>query len=158
MLNVTLVTSGFYHSGILKTHPITKGECLWDVAERCYTAFSNALKCNKHLTDMGILNFLMCKAIENPGLTPSLSLRASYIAVFEDPVIDDSYKLHQKVGLEDYIGCASVHGFGPSIVVSDTIRDGQLDCSCVYPSPLHSRKQMQELINEMKKILVGIGD
>ncbi|RWR83568.1 Condensation domain-containing protein [Cinnamomum micranthum f. kanehirae] len=48
---------GFYHSGILNMQSITKGERLWDVAKRCYTAFSNALKCNKHFTDMGVLIF-----------------------------------------------------------------------------------------------------
>ncbi|KAM3340717.1 hypothetical protein P3S68_028351 [Capsicum galapagoense] len=103
---------------------------------------------------MGDLNFLMCKAIDNPGLTLSSSLRTSLISIFEDPVIDTNSTLHQEIGLKDFIGCASVHGVGPSIVIFDTIRDGQLDCACVYPFPLHTREQMPELIGEMKRILV----
>lgn len=103
---------------------------------------------------MGDLNFLMCRAIDNPGLTPSSSLRTSLISVFEDTVIDTSSTMHQEIGLEDFIGCASVHGVGPSIAIFDTIRDGHLDCACVYPFPLHTREQIQELIGEMKKILI----
>ncbi|KAH7854417.1 hypothetical protein Vadar_013545 [Vaccinium darrowii] len=145
---------GFYHSAILNTHDIKGGEKLWDLADRTYTAFSNAKKNNKHFSDMADLNFLMCRAIDNPGLTPSSSLRTSFISVFEDLVIDHSSEMHVELGLRDYIGCASVHGVGPSIALFDTVRDGELDCACVYPSPLHSREQMEELVANMKKILV----
>lgn len=145
---------GFYHSAILNTHDIKGGEKLWELAGRTYTAFANAKDRNKHFSDMADINFLMTKAIENPSLTPSSSLRTSLISVFEDPVIDHSNEMRQVIGLEDYVGCSSVHGVGPSIAVFDTIRDEQLDCACVYPSPLHSREQMQELVDDMKKILV----
>ncbi|KAL6273407.1 hypothetical protein ACE6H2_024099 [Prunus campanulata] len=57
--------------------------------------------------------------------------------------------------LEEYMGCASVHGIGPSIAIFDTIRDGRLDCVCVYPAPLQLREQMQGLVDDMKTILVG---
>lgn len=117
-------------------------------------SFANAKNSNKHFSDMSDLNFLMCKAIENPGLTPSSSLRTALISVFEDPIIDDSNELNQQLGLEDFVGCASAHGVGPSIAIFDTIRDGGLDCACVYPAPLHSREQMQELIDHMRRILV----
>ncbi|KAL6005276.1 hypothetical protein ACLOJK_005838 [Asimina triloba] len=156
LMKAILETAGFYHSAVLNTHHICKGqEGVWDAAKRCYTAFSNSKNSNKHFTDIGDLNFLMFKAIENPGLTPSASLRTSLISVFEDPVIDDSGESLREVGLEDYIGCASAHGVGPSIAIFDTIRDGRLDCACVYPSPLHSRKQVQGLIDHMKQILTG---
>ncbi|XP_057506960.1 uncharacterized protein LOC130790091 [Actinidia eriantha] len=145
---------GFYHSAILNTHDIRGREKLWELAKRTYTAFANAKKNNKHFSDMADLNFLMCKAIDNPGLTPSSALRTSFISVFEDPVIDHSSELHDEIGLQDYIGCASVHGVGPSIAIFDTIRDGKLDCACVYPWPLHSREQMQELVDDMKRVLV----
>ncbi|TMW95742.1 hypothetical protein EJD97_008391 [Solanum chilense] len=145
---------GFYHSAILNTHDVKGGDDLWDLAKRSYTSFINAKNNNKHFTDMGDLNFLMCRAIDNPGLTPSSSLRTSLISVFEDTVIDTSSTMHQEIGLEDFIGCASVHGVGPSIAIFDTIRDGHLDCACVYPFPLHTREQIQELIGEMKKILI----
>lgn len=77
------------------------------------------------------------------------------MSVFEDPVIDQSNDMQHEVGLEDYMGCASVHGVGPSIAMFDTVRDGKLDCVCVYPAPLHSREQMQELIDNMKPVLVN---
>ncbi|XWS59474.1 hypothetical protein CRYUN_Cryun08bG0125100 [Craigia yunnanensis] len=126
---------------------------MWELAYRCYTSLSNAMNSNKHFSDMNDLNFLMCKAIENPGLTASSSMRTAFISVFEDPVIDESNKLHEEIGLVDYVGCSSVHGVGPSLAIFDTIRDGCLDCACVYPAPLHSREQMQELIDSMKRIL-----
>lgn len=103
---------------------------------------------------MADLNFLMCKAIENPGLTPSSSLRTAILSVFEDTVVDNSGKKQKDVGVEDYMGCASIHGVGPSIAIFDTIRDGSLDCVCVYPSPLHSREQMQEVFGKVKDILI----
>ncbi|TKY53109.1 hypothetical protein E2542_SST24632 [Spatholobus suberectus] len=145
--------AGFYHSAILNTHDVC-GETLWELAKRSYTAFVNAMNCNKHFTDMSDLNFLMCKAIDNPGLTPSSSLRTALISVFEDPVFDDSAEMHEEIGLEDYVGCASAHGVGPSIAIFDTIRNGKLDCACIYPSPLHSREQIQGLVDHMKRILV----
>ncbi|XP_054804232.1 uncharacterized protein LOC129307321 [Prosopis cineraria] len=147
---------GFYHSAILNTHDVG-GETLWELAKRSYMAFENAKKCNKHFTDMSDLNYLMCKAIDNPGLTPSSSQRTALISVFEDPVIEDSAsdEMHQEVGLEDYEGCSSVHGVGPSIAIFDTVRRGRLNCTCVYPSPLHSREQVLMLVDHMKKILVN---
>lgn len=130
------------------------GETLWGLAKRAYEEFANSKKCNKHFSDMADLNFLMCKAIENPGLTPSSSLRTSIMSVFEDTVIDNGGKNQREVGVEDYMGCASVHGVGSSIAIFDTIRDGSLDCVCVYPTPLHSREQMLELVGKMKVILM----
>ncbi|GLT90012.1 hypothetical protein SLE2022_079650 [Rubroshorea leprosula] len=61
--------------------------------------------------------------------------------------------MHSEIGLEDYFGCASVHGVGPTLAVFDTTSDGGLDCACVYPAPLHSRDQMRKLIDSMKRIL-----
>ncbi|KAJ0241631.1 GATA zinc finger protein [Hirschfeldia incana] len=146
---------GFYHSGILHTHDITGEEKLWDLAKRCYESFTSAKNSNKHFTDMSDLNFLMCKAIENPSLTPSSSLRTALISIFEDPVTDEySEQALASAGVKDYIGCASIHGVGPSVAVFDSLRDGKLDCSFVYPSPLHSREQMDELIEHVKTILL----
>ncbi|KAK9126359.1 hypothetical protein Scep_015205 [Stephania cephalantha] len=148
---------GFYHSAILNTHDVCGGSTeFWDLANRCYASFNNAMNSNKHFTDMEDLNLLMCKAIDNPGLTPSSSLRTSFMAVFEDSVINNFSEsaVSQELGLLDCIGCSSVHGVGPSIAVFDTIRDGALDCACVYPTPLHSREQMEELIQNMKTILI----
>lgn len=144
---------GFYHSAILNTHDVC-GETLWELAKRSYTSFENALNYNKHFSDMADLNFLMCKAIDNPGLTPSSSLRTALVSVFDDLVIDDSNEMHEELGLEDYLGCASAHGVGPSLAMFDAIRNGKLDCACIYPSPLHSREQIQELVDHMKRILV----
>ncbi|XP_021289403.1 uncharacterized protein LOC110420418 [Herrania umbratica] len=148
---------GFYHSAILNTHVIKGAEKLWELAKKMYTAFTNYKSCNRHFSDMADLNFLMCRAMENPGLTSSSALRTSLISVFEDTVVDASNDQQTQVGLEDYMGCASAHGIAPSIAIFDTIRDGRLDCVCIYPSPLHSREQMQELVDNMKCILVDAG-
>lgn len=145
--------SGFYHSGILNSHDVC-GEPLWELAKRSYMAFANAKNNNKHFTDISDLNFLMNKAIENPGFTPSSSLRTALISVFEEPMVDDSNEIHQELGLEDYISCASIHGVGPSMALFDTIRDGRLCCECVYPSPLYSCEQMQGFVDHMKRLLV----
>ncbi|XP_021819086.1 uncharacterized protein LOC110761015 isoform X1 [Prunus avium] len=136
-------------------HPYKGGETLWELANKTYKAFASSKRNNKHFSNMADLNFLMCKAIDNPTLTSSSSLRTSFMSVFEDPVIDDSNDKQRELGLEEYMGCASVHGIGPSIAIFDTIRDGRLDCVCVYPAPLHSREQTQGLVDDMKTILVG---
>ncbi|KAE8676891.1 GATA protein [Hibiscus syriacus] len=47
------------------------------------------------------------------------------------PVIDESNKQHKGISLDDYLGCSSFHGIGPTIAVFDTIEDGYLDCACV---------------------------
>ncbi|PPD96050.1 hypothetical protein GOBAR_DD06941 [Gossypium barbadense] len=153
-----ILTVRFYHSAVLNPHAIKGGEKLWDLAKKTYTSFANYKKCNKHLSDIADLNFLMCRAMANPGLTSSSSLRTSLISVFEDTVIDESNDQQKLVGVEDYMGCASGHGIASSIAIFDTIRDGWLDCICVYPSPLHSREQMKELVDAMKCILVDAGN
>ncbi|KAI3728772.1 hypothetical protein L6452_17414 [Arctium lappa] len=141
---------GFYHSAISTSHEVKGEETLWNLATMIYMAFVNSKNNNKHFSDMADLNFLMSKAIDNPNLTPSSSLRTSLVTVFEDPVIETSSDVERELGLDDYIGCASAHGVGPSIAIFDTVRDGQLDCACVYPAPLHSREQMLELLANMK--------
>ncbi|GLT40668.1 hypothetical protein SLA2020_147830 [Shorea laevis] len=146
---------GFYHSAILNAHTVKGGENFWDLAKKMYAAFVQYKSGGRHFSDMADLNFLMLKAMENPALTSSSSLRSCFMTVFEETVIDNSDNKRREVGLEDYMGCASVHGIGPSIGVFDTIRDGRLDCVCVYPAPLHSREQMQELVDGMKSVLVA---
>lgn len=148
---------GFYHSAVLHSHDVNGGENVWELAKRICRSLADAKNNKKHFTDMADINFLMCKAIENPSLTPYGSLRTSLISIFEDHVIDHSSKRCQEMGLEDFIGCASVHGVGPSIAIFDMIRDEKLDCACVYPCPLHSREQMQELVDEMKRIILDAG-
>ncbi|CAN1141893.1 hypothetical protein LINPERPRIM_LOCUS25714 [Linum perenne] len=145
---------GFYHSAITNSHDVNGEDELWELAERCYTSFANAKNNNKHFSDMSDLNYLMVKAIENPGLTPSSAQRTALVSVFEEAMIDESNDLHSQIGVEDFIGCASVHSVGPSLAVFDTIRDGKLDCACVYPWPLHSREQMHKFVDDMKRILV----
>ncbi|KAF5750527.1 hypothetical protein HS088_TW03G00864 [Tripterygium wilfordii] len=83
-------------SAIMNSHDISGEDKFWDAAKRCYTTFENA-KNNKHFTDIAGLNFLVCKAIENPGVTPSSSLRTAFITVFEDSVIDGSSEAHGKI-------------------------------------------------------------
>ncbi|KAL7610263.1 uncharacterized protein LOC111914421 [Lactuca sativa] len=145
---------GFYHSAISTIQEVKRGENLWDLATRSYTSFASLKNNNKHFTDMADLNFLMSKAVDNPSLTPKSSLRTALLTVFEDTVIETTTEMRQDLFLEDYVGCASVHGVGPSIAIFDTVVDGQLDCVFVYPSPLHSREQMQELIANIKISLV----
>lgn len=139
----------------MNTHDVNGSETLWELASRTYKSYADAKNYNKHFSDMADLNFLMCRAIENPGLTPSGSLRTSLVSVFEDCVMDEFNQLHQDMGVKDCVGCGSAHGVGPSIALFHTIRDGQLDCACVYPSPLHSREQMLELVEAMKTILIN---
>ncbi|KAL9688922.1 hypothetical protein QQ045_033349 [Rhodiola kirilowii] len=145
---------GFYHSAIINTHDIKGGEDLWDLAKRTFSSFESAKTSNKHFTDMGDLNFLMLRALENPGLTPSGSLRTCLISVFEDTIVEQSNEMCQELGLEDMLGCASIHGIGPSIGIFHKVQDGELDCACVYPSPLFLREHMNKVVDDMKRVLV----
>ncbi|CAM0913666.1 unnamed protein product [Alopecurus aequalis] len=133
---------GFFHAAIPNTHKMNREEELWALARRCHDSYSNAKDNNKHLTDIRDLNFLMCRAIENPQLTTASALRTALVTVFEEPVTHDTTDLQRRAGVEDYVYCVSMHGAG------------QLDCACVYPSPLHSREQIQEILDEVKRILV----
>ena len=145
---------GFFYSAITNTHKIHGEEGLWALAKRCHDSYISAKNSKKHLTDTADLNFLMCRAIENPQLTTASALRTALVSVFEEPATYDGLSdLQSKAGVEEYVGCATVHGIGPSIGVFDSVRDGQLDCACMYPSPLHSRKQIQEMFDKVKRIL-----
>ncbi|CAN1141892.1 hypothetical protein LINPERPRIM_LOCUS25713 [Linum perenne] len=163
---------GFYHSAIMNTHVLkvkggsssshsTTSYNLWEVAQKAYLAFKSYKDNHRQFTDMADINFLMTTALDNPSLTPSSALRTSLMSVFEDTVVDNSSSssegadVREAVGLLDYMGCASVHGIGPSIAVFDTLREGKLDCVCVYPSPLHSREQMEEFVEKMKTVLIS---
>ncbi|XP_023540663.1 uncharacterized protein LOC111800960 [Cucurbita pepo subsp. pepo] len=145
---------GFYHAAILNSYTVRGGEDLWELAGKISSTLEASKNSNKHFTDMSDLNFLLCRAIENPSLTSSGAMRTSLMTVFEDTVIDNSGRMREEIGVNDYMGCASIHGIGPSIAVFDTIRDGQLDCVCVYPAPLHSREQMEALVENMKRSLL----
>ncbi|KAK1428783.1 hypothetical protein QVD17_17623 [Tagetes erecta] len=145
---------GFYHSAILNNHDVKGGEDLWELAQKIYASLTTAKSSDKHFTDMADLNLLMCKVVDNPSLTPSSSLRTSLISLFDETLIENTNDSHKEIGLLDYVGCASVHGASPSLAIFDTIRDGELDCSCVYPSPTHSREQMQAFVDHIKEILI----
>ncbi|KAL8140979.1 hypothetical protein V2J09_007000 [Rumex salicifolius] len=138
--------------------PISKDingrERLWDLAERTYRSSDAAKTKNKHFSDMADLTFLMCRAIENPGLTPSSSLRTSFLSVFEDVPTHDDEPDYMAAGVVDYIATSSVHGVGPTLALFAQIRDGGLDCRYAYPSPLHSRDQIRTLLHHVKTIVM----
>ncbi|EFJ33342.1 hypothetical protein SELMODRAFT_407067 [Selaginella moellendorffii] len=147
-------TAGFYHSAILNTHHVNQDTGFWDLSRRCSDSFSNAIKNRKHFTDMGDINYLMFQALQHPNLTPSGTLRTSLMVVFQDVIADESEEeTKHTLGLEDYVGCASVHGVGPSLALFDSIRDGCLHCNVVYPAPLHSREQIRKVVDDMMEIL-----
>jgi hypothetical protein len=150
--------AGFFYSAITNTHSVHGEEGLWEQAKRCHDSYTSAKTNKKHLTDISDLNFLMCRAIENPQLTTAGALRTALVSVFEEPVVADMAELQGKAGVEDCVCCATVHGIGPSIGVFDSIRDGRLDCACMYPSPLHSRDQIQEIFDKVKQILLHASD
>ena len=145
--------AGFFYSAITNTHTIHGEEGLWELAKRCHDSYTSAKNNKKHLTDISDLNFLMCRAIEAPQLTTAGALRTALVSVFEEPDVADVAEVQSKAGVEDCVCCATVHGIGPSIGVFDSIKDGKLDWTCMYPSPLHSRKQVQEIFDKVKQIL-----
>lgn len=57
------------------------GEKLWEVAEKVYNNFAEDKNCIRHLSDMVDIIVLVCRAIENPGSTPSSALRTSLMSV-----------------------------------------------------------------------------
>jgi hypothetical protein len=145
---------GFFYSAITNTHSVHGEEGLWELSKRCHDSYTSAKNNKKHLTDISDLNFLMCRAIENPQLTLSAALRTALVSVFEEPVVSDMGNLQSQAGVEDCVCCATVHGIGPSISMFDTIRDGRLECACMHPAPLHSRKQVQEVLDKVTRILL----
>lgn len=149
-------TVGFYHSAILNTHQVSEGVDFWELARRCSGAVEGAVSRRKHFRDMGDVGLLMCQAMQTPQLTPFASMRTSTLVIFEEAMVDElAADARREVGLLEYIGCSSVHGVGPSIAIFDTLRQGALHCTCVYPSPLHSRTQITHLLHTMMRILVN---
>jgi hypothetical protein len=70
-------------------------------------------------------------------------------------MLDNLTDLTDALGVDDYVGCSSIHGIGPSLAVFHSIRNGQLHCANVYPSPLHSHSQMHNhFMNTMMDNLV----
>jgi hypothetical protein len=145
---------GFYHSALMNTHQLNEMAEFWELARRCSDSINNAIKNRKHFTDMGDLNYLMYQAIMHPNLTPSSSLRTSLLVAFKDTMTDNLKEVTDALGVEDYVGCSSIHGVGPSLAIFDSIRNGQLCCANVYPYPLHSHSQMQTLVNTMMDNLI----
>lgn len=147
-------TVGFYHSALMLTHYLNEKAEFWELARRCSSSLDNAMNNRKHFTDMGDLNYLMYQAISHPYLTPASSLRTSLLVTFRDTLSDDVADWATALGVEDFIGCSSIHGVGPSVAIFDAIRDGELHCANVFPAPLHSRTQMQAYVDTMMSYLV----
>lgn len=145
---------GFYHSAIQNLYTVNGQEDLWELSVKCFSTYLNARNMNKDLQDMADLNFLMVKAIENPGMTHSSSLRTALISVFDEPEVYNLSDLLHHEGADEYIGCSSTHGVGTSIAIFDTLKDGKLCCTCIFPSPLHSREMVQGIVDEMKELIV----
>ncbi|KAH0971680.1 hypothetical protein GBA52_023836 [Prunus armeniaca] len=55
-------------------YTIKGGENLWELAKKTYTAFASSKNNDKHFTDLAALSFVMCKAIEKPGVDPIVFL------------------------------------------------------------------------------------
>lgn len=151
---VTTFLTGFYHSALMNTYHLNETAKFWELARCCSDSLDNAIRNRKHFTDIGDLNYLMYQSMMHPNLTPSNSLRTSLLVVFRDTMLDNLTDLTDALGVDDYVGCSSIHGIGPSLAVFDTIRNGQLHCANVYPSPLHSHSQMQTFVNTMMDNLV----
>ncbi|XP_024396690.1 uncharacterized protein [Physcomitrium patens] len=147
-------TVGFYHSALMLTHHLNEKVEFWELAKRCSGSLDNAMNNRKHFTDMGDLNYLMYQAISRPNLTPSGSLRTSLLVTFRDSMTDELGDLATALDIEDFVGCSSVHGVGPSLAIFDTICKGELHCANVFPTPLHSRQQMQAYVDTMMSYLV----
>jgi hypothetical protein len=137
----------------------------WELARTCSRTLEESIKNRKHFTDMGDVGLLMCQAIQRPHLTPFSSLRTSTLCVFdsEDYTRNASsdeeeqqlqlQKDFDELGLISYMGCSSVHGVGSSLAIFDSLHRGALRLNCVFPSPLHSRDQMQELLSDIISFL-----
>jgi hypothetical protein len=138
----------------------------WELARTCSRTLEESIKNRKHFTDMGDVGLLMCQAIQRPHLTPFSSLRTSTLSVFDSgedcagnaPADEAEHQLQlekdfDELGLIGYMGCSSIHGVGPSLAIFDCICRGALCLNCVFPSPLHSCDQMQELVSDIVSFL-----
>jgi tRNA A-37 threonylcarbamoyl transferase component Bud32 len=138
----------------MNTYHLNETAKFWGLARCCSDSLDNAIRNRKHFTDIGDLNYLMYQSMMHPSLTPSNSLRTSLLVVFRDTMLDNLTDLTDALGVDDYVGCSSIHGIGPSLAVFDSICNGQLHFANVYPSPLHSHSQMQIFVNTMMDNLV----
>ncbi|KAG0619683.1 hypothetical protein M758_4G157000 [Ceratodon purpureus] len=142
-------TIGFYHSALLRTIHTTEPEPFWEFAARCSQDFDNAVKNRKHFTDMGDLNGLMEQAMRFPSLTPSETMRTSVLSTMFAPVVEDLGEEVAEVGVKDFLSCSSTHGVGPCLALFPFMRQGSLQFSFVYSSPLFSRSLMQNIVDSI---------
>lgn len=70
-----------------------------------------------------------------------------------DPVYEDLGKAAAVVGVKDYLACSSTHGVGPCLAIFPFMREGALQFSFVYSSPLFSRSKTQKLVDSILSYL-----
>eukprot|EP00475_Leptophrys_vorax_P037816 TRINITY_DN6572_c0_g1_i2.p1 TRINITY_DN6572_c0_g1~~TRINITY_DN6572_c0_g1_i2.p1 ORF type:complete len:146 (-),score=12.74 TRINITY_DN6572_c0_g1_i2:102-539(-) len=143
---------------MMHTHSVSEASEFWDLAHRCHQSTANAIRNRKHYTDMGDLNMLMAQAIWHPQLTPSSSLRTSTVCSFWDSLEEKMEAFVDRLGVEDYVGCSSVHGVGPCLAIFDSLREDGLHLSNVYSTPLFSHSLMRQLVTKMMELLQAACD
>lgn len=122
----------------------------WKFAARCSKDFQDGLEKRKHFTDMGTLNLLMVQALQHPNLTPSSSMRTAMLSILHDPGVETtSAELTDVLQLKDFVSASSSHGIGPCFALFHFLRDGALQMSFVYCSPLFSRQDIQTLVDSI---------
>ncbi|CAI5483523.1 unnamed protein product [Closterium sp. Yama58-4] len=138
---ITLDTVGFYHSAMMHTHQVSETTEFWNLAKRCHESTLHAIKNRKHFTDMGDLNMLMAQAILHPQLTPESSLRTSTVCSFWDALHEKMQRFVERLGVEDYVGCSSVHGVGPLIARVRDERQGSASGTMTGSTEAEAQKE-----------------
>ncbi|GLJ06878.1 hypothetical protein SUGI_0051100 [Cryptomeria japonica] len=147
-------TSGFYNAAIMKTIHATETVPLWELATRITKDFDQAVKNNKHFTDMGDLNMLMTQAITRPAVTPSSSMRTAFLSNARDACREEVDKgLLSSLSVKDWITCTSLNGIGPCLALYPVLRNGCLRVSFVYCNPLFSTETIKCLVDDISSML-----
>jgi len=115
----------------MNTYHLNETAKFWELARCCSDSLDNAIRNWEHFTDIGDLNYLMYQSMMHPNLTPSNSLRTSLLVVFRDTVLDNLTDLTDALGVDDCVGCSSIHGIGPSLALRFHLQWPASLCQCI---------------------------
>ncbi|KAL2652586.1 hypothetical protein R1flu_020714 [Riccia fluitans] len=145
---------GNYSGGLNQDEQVKADADFWELARIVSAGSQKEVDKGRHFSEIAVMNMLFSQVLQRPSLTMKSSLRTGLMSIFEK-TFDARWKDTQNLQLAGTFGpFASMHGAGPCFCIGDAILEGpDLSLSVVYPTPVYSRDQMEELANASLAIL-----
>ncbi|KAH7306653.1 hypothetical protein KP509_22G023700 [Ceratopteris richardii] len=147
---------GNYTLGIPRGEKVKEGIEFWDLARQVHASIEKDISKSKHFSEMSVLGLLFSQVMKHPNVTPKSSLRTALLNIFAEPPLDTHWKGVDELNLVGTLGpFSSMHFAGPCFCVAESLSEGpELTISLVYPTPVHSRPQMLEMLQSSVNLLL----